>query len=165
MRFRLKDLLDYYRLDSNCYSIEIYVTPMTKHDYFVLREKFRYYCKKKCISWIAVYSTTDSATAKQTVIHTGKRGRPHKIVQGVEVDGHIHNLFIGNANTSAYSTVHTIKQSIDKLYHKSVCKVTSKGRDIHAYNTMAYCFKQADTTRTGGDFDFKGYVKSHDFFG
>ncbi len=161
MKFKI---LDYFRLQANCYCIEIYATPLSIQDYLVICEKIRYYCKKDGISWMAVYSTTDSNTAKSTVIHTKKRGRPQKVIQGKKVDGHIHNLFIGNENKSAYSTVNQIKKSLDKKYKKPICKVVSKGRDYHAYNTMCYNLKQADIVRTGGDFDFKEYVNSHDLF-
>ncbi len=164
MRFRITDYFDYHRLDSTAYSIEIYQKPLSENDFLTLCEKIKYYCRKNGISWLAVFSTTDSKDARQVKVSTGKRGRPRKIVQGTKVDGHIHNIVIGNSEKSAYSTAHEIKKSIDKKFKKKVCKVVSKGDNVHAYNDISYCLRQADIIRTGGDFDFQGYVDSRDFF-
>ena len=164
MRFTLNSYHDYYRLDANCYSVEIYQKPLTEHDFLVIAEKMKYYCRKDGVSWLAVYSTTDSDTAQQTAERTGKRGRPKKLVQGTKIDGHTHNIIVGTKEKSAYSTAQQIKKSIDKKYNRKICKVVSKGNSDHAYNDMKYCLKQADVVRTGGDFDFYQYIADHDFF-
>ena len=164
MRFNITDYFDYYRLDATAYSIEIYQKPLTERDFLVIAEKMKYYCRKDGASWLAVYSTTDSKDAEQAVERTGKRGRPRKIVQGTKIDGHIHNIIVGTAEKSAYSTAHAIKKSIDKKYKKPACRVVSKGNNAHAYNDMCYCLRQADVVRTGGDFDFAEYIAEHDFF-
>ena len=164
MRFKLTEYFDYYRLDASAYSIEIYQRPLTEHDYLMICEKLKYYGRKDGVSWLCVYSTTDSKDAEQKVIHTGKRGRPRKAVQGTKIDGHTHCLVIGNKNKSAYSTAQNVKKSIDKKYSKPVCRVVSKGDNAHAYNDMCYCLRQADIVRTGGDFDFDNYIAEHDFF-
>lgn len=165
MRFNITDYFDYYRLDATAYSVEIYLQGITEKDFTdIFCNKFGYYCRRDGVSWLAVYSTTDSKDAEQTAIHTGRRGRPRKIVQGTKKDGHIHNIIVGTAEKSAYSTAHAIKKSIDKKYQKKVCKVVSKGDNAHAYNDMCYCLRQADVVRTGGDFDFAKYIAEHDFF-
>lgn len=164
MRFTLKSYFDYYRLRANCYSIEIYQRPLTEHDFLVIAEKMKYYCRKNGDSWFAIYSTTDSKTARQKVVRTGKRGRPKKFVKGKKIEGHTHNIIIGTRDKSAYSTAQKIKKSIDKKYNRKVCKVVSKSNSAHAYNFMKYCLKQADIVRTGGDFDFAEYIAEHNFF-
>ena len=164
MRFNIADYYEYYRLDATAYSIEIYQKSLTEHDFLTIVEKLKYYCRKAGISWLAVYSTTDSENAEQAVIRTGKRGRPRKIVQGTKIGGHIHNIIVGTAEKSAYSTAHAIKKSIDKKYQKKACRVVSKGDNAHAYNDMCYCLRQADIVRTGGDFDFTKYIAEHDLF-
>lgn len=165
MRFKITEYFDYYRLDANAYSIEVYVQGINQKDFRdIFCNKFGYYCRKDGVSWLAVYSTTESQDAEQTVIRTGKRGRPRKIVQGTKIDGHIHNVIIGTKEKSAYSTAQQIKKSIDKKYNRKICKVVSKGNSDHAYNDMKYCLKQADVVRTGGNFDFDQYITEHDFF-
>ena len=164
MRFNITDYFDYYRIGATAYSIEIYRKPLTEKDYLTICEKLKYYCRKDGVSWLAVYSTTDSKDAEQIIERTGKRGRPRKIVQGTKIDGHIHNIIVGTAEKSAYSTAHAIKKSIDKKYKKPACRVVSKGDNAHAYNDMRYCLRQADVVRTGGDFDFAEYIAEHDFF-
>lgn len=164
MQFKLLDFFNYYRLDSVAYSLEIYVTPMTMEDYLAITEKLKYYCKKDCISFLSVYSTTDSKTAKVVVEHTGKRGRPKKYIKGKKEKGHTHTLILGNKNKSAYTTAKRIKHSINKRYKKPVCKIVSKGNDLQAYNFIGYCYKQADIVRTGGNFDFDYYYRTHNVF-
>lgn len=164
MRFKIADYFEYYRIDATAYSIEIYQKPISEHDFLVIVEKMKYYCRKDGVSWLAVYSTTDSKDAEQEVIRTGKRGRPCKNVQGTKIEGHTHNIIVGTTEKSAYTTAHAIKKSIDKKYKKKVCMVKSKGNTAHAYHDMCYCLRQADIVRTGGDFDFNKYIAEHDFF-
>ncbi len=157
------DIEDYYRLDATCYSIEIYLKPLTPKDFKnVIVNKIKYYCSKDKVSWLAVYSTTNGKTAQQTVIKTGKRGRPKKSVKGIKEAGHVHCVIKGTAEKSAYSTVQKIKKSIDKTYGRKASKIISKGNTDHAYYFMFYSFRQADIVRSGGDFDFMQYVKDFD---
>lgn len=167
MKFKISD----YSIGTNCYSIYIYQKPLSEHDYFVIVEKIKYYCGKGGFSWLAVYSTTESKTARSAAVRTGKRGRPKKSIQGKKEDGHIHNIIVGTKEKSAHSIAHKIKDSLDKKYKRKICSVISKGNcDIskgesdHAYNVMSYCMKQADIIRTGGDFDFKENMARHDYF-
>lgn len=168
MRFNLKEYFDYYKLPAVCYSIEIYKTPLSISEFEnMIVERLKYYGRRDGVSWLAVYSTTDSKNAKQAVERTGKRGRPRKVVKGKKVEGHAHVLIIGNKEKSAYSTAQTVKNSIDKkyqYYNKKMSKVVSKGDNAHAYNFMEYSMKQADTVRTGGEFDFANYLKEHEYF-
>lgn len=161
MRFSVKDFLDCFNLNANVYSVEIYKTPLLKKEFLQLVEIFKYHCRKDGISWMIVYSTTESKSAEQTTERTGKRGRPRKTVSGNKIEGHIHSTLIGDSAKSAYSTACGIKESIDKKYKnygKRISKVVSKGNSYRAYTFMKYCMKQADIIRTGGDFDFKEYV-------
>lgn len=167
MRFPLKDFFDYFKLDATVYSVEIYKTPLSLKEFLQLVEKFKYYCRKNDISWMLIYSTTDSKSAELITKRTGKRGRPCKTVKGNKIDGHIHSALIGNSSKSAYSTANIIKNSIDKKYNSrgiKCSKTVSKGNSYHAYEFIKYCMKQADIERTGGDFDFRAYVQYHNDF-
>lgn len=170
MQFNAKDFVEYYKVGATAYSVEIYVTPLSVDDYKTIVEKFKYYGKRDGVSWQAIYSTTDSDTAKQTVNKTGRVGRPRKIVNGQKIDGHTHNIILGNANKSAHGTAQAIKKSIDKSYARKgkktkVCKVVSISDGEHFYNKVGYDLRQADIIRTGGDFDFEEYYNTHDRYG
>lgn len=160
MRFSLND----YLLDANCYRIWIFQKPLTVDDYYTLTKKFKYYCGKHGVSFLAVYSTTESDTARQAAVHTGKRGRPKKIVTGEKTDGHMHCIIKGTKDKSAYSATQEIEKSLNKKFKRNICKVDSLGKGNHAYNFINYCWKQADVFRTGGDFDYKHYLKKYDYF-
>ena len=165
MRFKITDYNVYYKLYANCYSIHIYQSPLSKHDFKnIIVQKIRYHCRKGGFSWLAVYSTTDSKTARSAAVRTGRRGRPKKIIQGKKEDGHIHNIIIGTKERSARSTVHEIKDSLDKKYKRKICQVISKGNDDHAFNFMDYCLRQADIIRTSNDFDFEDAKAKHYYF-
>lgn len=151
-----------YLWDAVCYSLEVYQKPLNEHDFERIVGRIRYYCKDD-VSWLAVFSTTESATAKQIVNHTGKRGRPRKTVVGEKTDGHIHTAFVGTKEKSAYTVTQKLKKNINKMFGKNICCVSSKGKADHAYNWISYCLKQGDVTRTGGEFDFRG-INKKDFF-
>lgn len=161
MKFKLIDYINFVKLDSTLYSIEVFVTPLNMHDYLLIVEKLKYFCRKDNISFLSVYSTTESKSAKLVITHTGKRGRPQKTILGKKIDGHTHTIIKGNNCKSAYSTAKKIKKSIDKHYDKPVCKIVSKSDNIHAFNYIGYCIKQSDVLRTGGNFDFINYYKEH----
>lgn len=158
MRFKLTDWIDFYRLPSNVYSLELFVTQLTPKEYFGFVEKLRYYTKKDGVSYLSVFSTTSSESAKVVITHTQKRGRPRKEIVGEKVAGHSHTIIMGTPEKSAYSTAKIIKKSVDKKYQKRVMKIVSLGRDTdHTYNMIGYCFRQAEIVRSGGNFDFKAY--------
>ena len=148
-------------LDAVIYGLHVNITPLSIDEFSYITRRTRYFCEKDNMSWLACYSTTDSSTAKQDVSRSGKRGRPRKIVKGSKVDGHVHISVKGNADKSAYSTAHKIKNDLDLHYWKKICKVESKGSctGAHAKNWVQYSFRQADIERSGGEFDFKEFAK------
>ena len=146
-------------LDATLYSIEIYVTPLSKKEFKTIAEKFRYYCRKGGCSWLLVFSSTDSKTARKRTEKTGLRGRPKSIVIGSKIDNHIHSAVKGSKERSAFSTCNQIKRSLNKRYGGNRTKVVSKGRGVHALNYVGYSLRQADTIRSGGDFDIKVYIE------
>jgi hypothetical protein len=172
LKFNIKDL-DKIIADRDSHITEINATlyalylfsqdgkdlDLTETEYKRLVEQIRYYANKNNISWLAIYSTTDSKTAKVQYERTGKRGRPKKIIAGDNVAGHAHICLVGNETQSAYSTATSIKKAVDKKYKKPICRVVSKGQGFNASNFINYCYKQADTIRNGGNFDFDRYVK------
>lgn len=165
MKFRLTDYFEYYKTEAVFYCIEIFPTPLTEQDFFIIVEKLKYYCRKKHISWLAVFSDTDSNDAEQVIDRLGKVGRPKKRVQGTKIDGHIHAVVIGDKSTSANKTACQIKDSINKRYKNKVSRIVPKGNSAHGYNFVQYCMRQANIIRTGGDFDFRDYVENHTGFG
>lgn len=154
MRFKLTNFLEYYKICETYYSIEVYV-PLSEHDFYIIVEKLKYYCRKNHISWLAVFSDTDSKDAEQVIDRVGKVGRPKKRVKGTKVDGHTHITLVGSESHSGYKTACIIKQSIDKKYKKKVSRVVSKGDFEHGHNFIRYSLRQANIVRTGGDFNFR----------
>lgn len=161
MRFSIKDYLDYFELDANLYSIELYVTPISEKDFKAIADQFRYYCRKTGCSWLVILSSTEAKTAQRKSKRTGKRGRPVQSVHGKRVDSHIHTAVKGNKDKSAFTTCGLIKNALNKRYRKKVSKIVSKGKGLHAFNYIGYALRQADSRRSGGDFNFLDYIKSH----
>lgn len=144
------------------YSVEIYLE-LSPADFKKLFEKFRYFCRKQNCSFLLVYSTTESKTAKrQRVKTTHKRGRPRHIVTGTTVPGHAHTAVL-KADGSARKCCLAIKKSLDKGAGKPISKIISKGSGIHAENYIAYSLRQADSIRQGGDFSFTEFCKRNLF--
>lgn len=144
------------------YSIEIYKDIEPK-DFQQLFQKFRYFCRKQNCSFLLVYSTTESKTAKrQRVKTTHKRGRPRHIVTGTPVAGHCHSAVV-KSDGSARQCCLALKQSLDRKYKKPIARIVSKGSGIHAQNFVAYSLRQADSIRQGGDFSFTEFCKQNLF--
>lgn len=143
------------------YSVEIYLE-LSPADFKKLFQKFRYYCRKENCSFLLVYSTTESKTAKQQKIKSCKRGRPWHIVTGTTVPGHAHTAVL-KADGSARQCCISIKKALDKKAGKPVSRIVSKGSGIHAENYVQYSLKQADCIRQGGDFSFTEFCKQNLF--
>lgn len=147
---------------STLYSLEVYLE-LSPADFEKLFQKFRYYCQKGNCSFLLVYSTTESKTAKrQRVKTTHKRGRPRHIVTGTTVPGHAHTAVL-KADGSARQCCLSLKKSLDKGAGKPISKIVSKGSGIHAENYIAYSLRQADSIRQGGDFSFTEFCKQNLF--
>lgn len=143
------------------YSIEIYVE-LSPADFEKLFQKFRYHCQKENCSFLLVYSTTESKTAKRQKFKNHKRGRPRKIILGTTVPGHAHTAVL-KADGSARKCCLALKKSLDKGAGKPVSRVVSKGSETHAQNFVAYSLRQADSIRQGGDFSFTEFCKQNLF--
>lgn len=146
---------------STLYSLEVYLE-LSPADFEKLFQKFRYYCQKGNCSFLLVYSTTESKTAKRQRLKTHKRGRPKKIILGTPVAGHCHSAVV-KSDGSARQCCLTLKKSIDKKAGKPVSRIVSKGSGIHAENYVQYSLKQADSIRQGGDFSFTEFCKQNLF--
>lgn len=161
-KLTLKQLNSKIEFPSTIYSIEFY-SELSPADFEKLFQKFRYYCKKADCSFLLVYSTTESKTAKrQRVKTTHKRGRPKKIIQGTPVAGHCHSAVV-KSDGSARQCCLSIKKSLDKKAGKPISKIISKGVSEHAQNYVAYSLRQADSIRQGGDFSFTEFCKQNLF--
>lgn len=143
------------------YSVEIYLE-LSPADFQKLFQKFRYYCRKENCSFLLVYSTTESKTAKRQKIKSCKRGRPKKIIQGTPVAGHCHSAVV-KSDGSARQCCISIKKALDKKAGKPISKIISKGSGIHAENYIQYSIRQADSIRQGGDFSFTEFCKRNLF--
>lgn len=149
MVFRLSDFI----LESPIYAIYLFCE-LSKDEYYRICEIIRYYCRKDDVSWIAVYSTTDSKSAETIIFKTGKRGRPKKIIIGKNVAGHSHISVVGSKNKSAYKTAKKIKKALDRKWSIPITRIVSKGNGFDSGIWIDYIYKQADVYRQGGDFDF-----------
>lgn len=160
-KLTLEQLNSKIEFPSNLYSIEIY-TDIEPKDFEQLFQKFRYHCQKENCSFLLVYSTTLSKTAKRQKIKSCKRGRPRNIVTGTPVAGHCHSAVV-KSDGSARQCCLAIKKSLDKKAGKPVSRIVSKGSGIHAENYVQYSLKQADSIRQGGDFSFTEFCKQNLF--
>lgn len=157
-------LSEFFQLPSVLYNIEFYKTNLSKSEFLTIVEKVRYYSRKFDTSYLCVFSSTNSATAKPVTIRNGQRGRPRKAIQGSKVPEHTHLYLLGNSKQSACSTAKAVQKSLNKRYSKNICKIQSKGTNYHASNCIGYALRQADIVRSGGDFDFIEHQKSHELF-
>lgn len=161
-KLTLKQLNSKIEFPSTLYSVEFY-SELSPADFEKLFQKFRYYCRKENCSFLLVYSTTESKTAKrQRVKTTHKHGRPKKIILGTPVAGHCHSAVV-KSDGSARQCCLTLKQSLDRKYQKPIARIVSKGSGIHAQNFVAYSLRQADSIRQGGDFSFTEFCKRNLF--
>lgn len=152
MKFKLSN----FTLETPIYSVYFF-KEISEKEFFQLCGILRYHCNRDNISWYAVYSTTESKTARRQAVKTGLRGRPKLEVRGKKVGGHTHVSLVGNRTQSANKTAIRIKKSLDKKYKKPICRIVSKGANFDACEWLGYCFKQASICRGGGDFDFEKY--------
>ena len=144
-----------FKLPSTVYAIYLFETGLTEREFLAIAAKLRYYANLDDVSWLAIYSSTESATAQRKTHNNGKRGRPKKYVVGKKVTSHCHLSVIGSPTKSAYSTALKFKNAVDKKRGRKVCRVVSKGDSFDARIWIGYSLKQADNLRSGGDFDFQ----------
>lgn len=160
-KLTIEQLNSIIEFPSTLYSIEIY-TDIEPKDFEQLFQKFRYHCQKENCSFLLVYSTTLSKTAKRQKIKSCKRGRPRNIVTGTPVAGHCHSAVV-KSDGSARQCCLAIKKSLDRKYQKPIARIVSKGKNEHAENYVQYSLKQADCIRQGGDFSFTEFCKQNLF--
>ena len=153
MKFKIKDI----NLCANLYSVYIFQTNLTERQYYQIASLLRYYCKKDGVSWLCVYSMTESRSAKNQSVKSNKRGRPRKVVTGERVAPHCHLALIGTPKKSAYQTALRFKRAMDKKYSSKICRVVSLGSSLDAISWISYCNRQASISRSGGEFDFMSY--------
>lgn len=150
MIFRLIDL----KLPAAVYAIYIFQTGLTEREFLAICSKLRYYATQDGVSWLAVYSTTESNSVQNKPLRNGKRGRPKRCICGKKTNPHCHLSLLGNKAKSAYSTAIKFKKAVDKKRGQKICRVVSKGNSYDARIWLGYSLKQSDITRSGGDFDF-----------
>lgn len=151
MKFKLTD----FKLPARIYAVYLFETGLTEREFLAISAKLRYYANLDGVSWLAVYSTTESRTAQNKTKNNGKRGRPTKQIIGKKVSPHCHISLVGTKSKSAYSAAIRFKNAVDKKRGRKVCRVVSKGNSYDARIWVGYCLKQADILRSGGDFDFQ----------
>lgn len=151
MKFKLTD----FKLPARIYAIYLFETGLTEREFLAIAAKLRYYANLDGVSWLAVFSTTESCTAESKPYKSGTRGRPTKQIIGKKVSSHCHLSVVGTKEKSAYNTAVRFKKSVDKKRGKKICKIVSKGDSFDARIWIGYCLKQADVLRSGGDFDFQ----------
>ena len=151
MKFKLTD----FKLPARIYAVYLFETGLTERDFLAICSKLRYYATQDGVSWLAVYSTTESNSVQNKPLRNGKRGRPKRCICGKKTNPHCHLSLLGNKAKSAYSTAIKFKKAVDKKRGQKISRVVSKGDSYDARNWLGYCLKQADIIRSGGDFDFQ----------
>ena len=151
MKFNIIDL----KLPARIYAVYLFETGLTEREFLAIAAKLRYYANLDGVSWLAVYSTTESQSVQNKPQNNGKRGRPKKNLVGKKVNPHCHLTVVGTKEKSAYNTAVRFKKSVDKKRGKKITRVVSKGDSFDARIWIGYCLKQADILRSGGDFDFQ----------
>ena len=151
MKFKLTD----FKLPARIYAVYLFETGLTEREFLAIAAKLRYYANMDGVSWLAVYSSTESATAQSKPQKNGKRGRPKKFIYGKKTNPHCHLSLVGTKEKSAYNTAVRFKKSVDKKRGKKICRVVSKGDSFDARIWIGYCLKQSDILRSGGEFDFQ----------
>ena len=151
MKFKLTD----FKLPARIYAVYLFETGLTEREFLAIAAKLRYYANMDGVSWLAVYSSTESATAQSKPQNNGKRGRPKKFIYGKKTNPHCHLSLVGTKEKSAYNTAVRFKKSVDKKRGKKICRVVSKGDSFDARIWIGYCLKQSDILRSGGEFDFQ----------
>ena len=151
MKFKLTD----FKLPARIYAVYLFETGLTEREFLAIAAKLRYYANLDGVSWLAIYSTTESQTAQNKPQNKGKRGRPKKQICGKKTRSHCHLSLVGTKTKSAYNAAVRFKESVNKKSRRKVCRVVSKGDQFDARIWIGYCLKQADILRSGGDFDFQ----------
>ena len=151
MKFKLTD----FKLPARIYAIYLFETGLTEREFLAIAAKLRYYANLDGVSWLAVFSTTESCTAESKPYKSGTRGRPTKQIIGKKVSPHCHLSVVGTKSKSAYSAAIRFKNAVDKKSRRKIARVVSKGNSYDARIWVGYSLKQADILRSGGDFDFQ----------
>ena len=84
MKFRLNNL----KLPARIYAVYLFETGLTEREFLAIAAKLRYYANLDGVSWLAIYSTTESQTAQNKPQNKGKRGRPKKQICGKKTRSH-----------------------------------------------------------------------------
>ena len=74
MKFNIIDL----KLPARIYAVYLFETGLTEREFLAIAAKLRYYANLDGVSWLAVFSTTESCTAESKPYKSGTRGRPTK---------------------------------------------------------------------------------------
>lgn len=151
MKFKLKD----FKLPARIYAVYLFETGLTEREFLAICSKLRYYATQDGVSWLGIYSTTESDSVQNKPLRNGKRGRPKKYVVGKKVNSHCHLSLIGTPIKSAYSAAIRFKNAVDKKSRRKIARVVSKGDSFDARIWIGYCTKQGDILRSGGNFDFQ----------
>lgn len=162
-RMSYEEYEDFITLPATVYGIDVFNPKegLTQQDIFsILNTLHRYRAAYLFVSFLLVTSTTDAV--RREVIRTGKRGQPKKVPVGKKVPQHVHIAVIGDEQHSAYTYKEAVQEAINKRladgkFRIKSTKDESKGHKEHAANYIGYCFRQADSVRTAGEFNFYRY--------
>ena len=111
--------------------------------------------KTSGISFLLIVSTHDSEGCFSLTVHTGKAGRPKRIIKGKRAVPHYHCLII---NVSKGTSIEAIKCKVSHYLNNRRSKRTNLKRQkiqrIEEMFFVKYMLRQADSTYRGGTFDF-----------
>ena len=160
------------------YRLDLYMAP-TKRDIYALENACRRYQKQyPYVSWFIAISTTKTHADKvyryagekrvknyrtysrRSPQKTGKRGRPKMVVDGERTSLHIHQGAVGSGGQSANTFQKKVAVAMNKRYGG---KKVASPKSMKGAAFIAYCYEQADSFHTGGDFDFRQCI-TPDFY-
>lgn len=115
--------------------------------------------KTSGISFLLVVSSHESSGCFSVSVHTGKAGKPKRIIKGKEAVPHYHCLII---NVSKETSIEAVKCQISRYLNKRRSKRTNlKRQKIQRVEEMffvKYMHRQADKTYRSGTFDFDYFL-------
>jgi hypothetical protein len=158
LKFSVADALRYYEERPLTYKTAYYIaisnkSPLTEHDIEAIRLKLaRLTHKRPGLVWFMATSTTESTgKVEKAVVHTGRRGRPMKVIKGEKIPFHAHIGIYSTDNLSPYSDAVEVARLINKRKGKVASeRAMSNGGLCY----MKYANRQADHFYTSGNFDF-----------
>jgi len=145
-------------LPGKLYRVDVYKQGITDSEIHALDARMqRLRVKYPHVEYFIVVSTTDADTAKKKRIPSA--GRPKVVVEGKKEPKHVHVGVMGTDGQSAYKFLEDLKERSNRSFQAKQVTYSATSDNDHAWNFIAYSYRQADWYRTSNGFDFFGNLK------